>query len=67
MSLHTKLFVCLACLAMWATSSMVSIAVDPDMTPTYAVLLAPYAAIYLPGLAVVSYGLDLWTRYYGHD
>lgn len=58
MSPHTKAltFAALACHV--AVSAMVFMAADPDMTPTFAVMLAP-CAWGLSALAACSYALDL--------
>lgn len=58
MSHHTKALALAALACHIAVSGMVFIAVNPDWTPTFAVLLVPYAWG-LSVLAVASYGLDL--------
>lgn len=67
MSLHTKVLLTLSCLACYAVAAMVTIATNPDWTPTLAQQLAPYAALVLPSAFCVSYGLDIWQGHFSHD
>jgi hypothetical protein len=58
MSPHTKALVFAALACHVAVSAMVFIAANPDWTPTFAVILDPYAWG-LSALATASYALDL--------
>lgn len=59
MSLHTKTLTTLAALACLAVTAMVTIAVEPGVTPTLAVKLAPVTFFALIPAALISYALDL--------
>lgn len=62
MSIHTKVMIYAALACHIAVSSMIFISADPEVTPTMAALLAPFAWGVSVG-AAVFYAIDILVRW----